>query len=323
MTDSNLSQDEINALLEGSEQNITQEAKVFIQSFENDLSSFKDQLSELIGKPCQISQAKANVSDPDTIFQNTEDNLIEINAAFTGENQGEHNYYLPSSKINVLAGPMIGQEDVEINDTTLSAVSEIFSQMSSQLVNNFSKSNIDLNVAPPQATEKQKTDINLTSPQLSLTYTVTVDEETIDIIETFSLNIPEKIGQLISQNSNQQSTNKTQNNNKNSNTLRSVQFPEFNVDKMNIQEQQNLGLLMDVPMVVTVELGRTKWQLREILTMGEGTIVELEKQAGEPVDVLVNNNLIARGEVVVVEENFSVRITEIISGMEQMLQKTD
>ena len=78
---------------------------------------------------------------------------------------------------------------------------------------------------------------------------------------------------------------------------------------------------MDVPVTLAVELGRTRWQLRDVLTIGEGSIIELDKQAGELVDVLVNNNLIARGEVVVVDENFSVRITEIISSFEQLVQK--
>jgi flagellar motor switch protein FliN/FliY len=75
----------------------------------------------------------------------------------------------------------------------------------------------------------------------------------------------------------------------------------------------NIGLLMDVPLQVTVELGRTKKLIREILDMGPGSVVELDKLAGEPVDVFVNTKLIAKGEVVVIDENFGVRITEIIS----------
>jgi flagellar motor switch protein FliN/FliY len=83
-------------------------------------------------------------------------------------------------------------------------------------------------------------------------------------------------------------------------------------------EQGNIGLLMDVFMEMTVELGRTRKQIREILGFGEGTILELDKLAGEPVDILVNHKLIAKGEVVVIDENFGVRITEIVSPMERM-----
>ncbi|MFO7849211.1 MAG: flagellar motor switch protein FliN, partial [Spirochaetia bacterium] len=74
----------------------------------------------------------------------------------------------------------------------------------------------------------------------------------------------------------------------------------------------------DVYMEMTVELGRTKWLIKDILGMGEGTIVELDKLAGEPVDILVNHKLIAKGEVVVIDENFGVRVTEIVSPMDRV-----
>jgi flagellar motor switch protein FliN/FliY len=83
-------------------------------------------------------------------------------------------------------------------------------------------------------------------------------------------------------------------------------------------ESGNIGLLMDVFMELTVELGRTRKLIREILGIGEGTIIELDKLAGEPVDILVNHKLIAKGEVVVIDENFGVRVTEIVSPMQRM-----
>lgn len=75
----------------------------------------------------------------------------------------------------------------------------------------------------------------------------------------------------------------------------------------------NLDLIMEVPLQITVELGRTLKTVREILALGAGSVVELEKLAGEPVDILVNEKPIARGEVVVIDENFGIRITEIIN----------
>ncbi|UER67467.1 flagellar motor switch protein FliN [Borrelia sp. BU AG58] len=77
-------------------------------------------------------------------------------------------------------------------------------------------------------------------------------------------------------------------------------------------DPSNFGLLMDVSMQVTVELGRTERKIKDILGMSEGTIITLDKLAGEPVDILVNGKVIAKGEVVVIDENFGVRITEII-----------
>ena len=83
-----------------------------------------------------------------------------------------------------------------------------------------------------------------------------------------------------------------------------------------------LDLLMDVQMTLTVELGRTKKYVKDILNLGEGSIIELDKLAGEPVDVLVNGKLIAKGEVVVIDENFGVRITDIVAPPERLQKMT-
>jgi len=82
--------------------------------------------------------------------------------------------------------------------------------------------------------------------------------------------------------------------------------------------ERNIDLLLDIPLEVSVELGRVTMLVREVLEVGTGSIVELQKAAGEPVEVLVNGRLIARGEVVVVEDNFAVRITEILSPIERV-----
>jgi flagellar motor switch protein FliN len=103
--------------------------------------------------------------------------------------------------------------------------------------------------------------------------------------------------------------------------VQSVQFPNL-TPQLSAGEQGNIGLLMDVYMEMTVELGRTKRLIKDILGMGEGTIIELDKLAGEPVDILVNHKLIAKGEVVVIDENFGVRVTEIISPMDRVSEMT-
>jgi flagellar motor switch protein FliN/FliY len=92
-----------------------------------------------------------------------------------------------------------------------------------------------------------------------------------------------------------------------------VQFSSFDVNVPPQASPQNLSMLMDIPLKVTVELGRTKRQIKDILDLSPGSIIELDKLAGEPVDILVNNKLIAKGEVVVIDENFGVRVTDILS----------
>jgi flagellar motor switch protein FliN/FliY len=92
-----------------------------------------------------------------------------------------------------------------------------------------------------------------------------------------------------------------------------VQFSSFDMGVPPQGNPQNLGMLLDIPLKVTVELGRTKKQIKDILDLSPGSIIELDKLAGEPVDILVNNKLIAKGEVVVIDENFGVRVTDILS----------
>ncbi len=95
--------------------------------------------------------------------------------------------------------------------------------------------------------------------------------------------------------------------------IQPASFTPFSTDVNALQTQENISLIKDVPLEVTVELGRTSKAISDILDFAPGTIIELDKIAGEPVDVLVNGKLVAKGEVVVIEENFGVRVTEIIN----------
>ena len=81
---------------------------------------------------------------------------------------------------------------------------------------------------------------------------------------------------------------------------------------------ENLEILMDIPLQISVELGRVKMVVKDVVELGSGSIIEIDKAAGEPVDVLVNGHIVARGEVVVIEDNFGVRITEILSQQDRL-----
>ncbi len=94
--------------------------------------------------------------------------------------------------------------------------------------------------------------------------------------------------------------------------VQNAQFQAFSPDIVAANQKENINLIMDVPLEVTVELGRTTKSIQDILEFSPGTIIELDKIAGEPIDVLVNGKYVARGEVVVIEESFGVRVTEII-----------
>tara|TARA_B100000686_G_scaffold129310_1_gene136456 strand:+ start:162 stop:536 length:375 start_codon:yes stop_codon:yes gene_type:complete len=81
---------------------------------------------------------------------------------------------------------------------------------------------------------------------------------------------------------------------------------------------KNLDLILDIPLTVTVELGRSKMLINDLLQLGQGSVIELTKLKGEPLEVLVNQKLVARGEVVVINEKFGVRLTDIVSPMERV-----
>lgn len=98
---------------------------------------------------------------------------------------------------------------------------------------------------------------------------------------------------------------------------------EGGLKDMNTEAQDSthsLDFILDIPLKVTVELGRTKMSVRDILQLAQGSVVELAKFAGEPLEVLVNDRLVARGEVVTVNEKFGIRLTDIISPMERIEQ---
>ena len=95
-----------------------------------------------------------------------------------------------------------------------------------------------------------------------------------------------------------------------------AQFAPLKQTVLNVSDS-NIGMIMDVPLQVTVELGRTRKLIREILELAPGSVLELDKLAGEPVDILVNGKIVAKGEVVVIDENFGVRITGIVSMQER------
>jgi flagellar motor switch protein FliN/FliY len=97
-------------------------------------------------------------------------------------------------------------------------------------------------------------------------------------------------------------------------------FQELKPGAAGTAGQRDMDFLLDIPLEVTVELGRTRMLIKDLLQLGQGSVVELQKIAGEPMEVLVNNKLVARGEVVVVNEKFGVRLTDIISPTERIQQ---
>ncbi len=96
------------------------------------------------------------------------------------------------------------------------------------------------------------------------------------------------------------------------------EFQQKNQLTQNLPDNKNLDMILDIPLVVTVELGRTKMLINDLLQLGQGSVIELSKLVGEPLEILINEKLVARGEVVVVHEKFGVRLTDIVSPLERI-----
>ncbi len=95
-------------------------------------------------------------------------------------------------------------------------------------------------------------------------------------------------------------------------------FENLNDDAVESDEEINLDVILDVPVDISMEIGRTKISIRNLLKLNQGSVIELDRLAGEPMDVLVNGTLIAHGEVVVVNDKFGIRLTDVISPVERI-----
>jgi flagellar motor switch protein FliN/FliY len=100
------------------------------------------------------------------------------------------------------------------------------------------------------------------------------------------------------------------------------EFEELNEENSTEEEtaSRDIDFLLDIPVEITAQLGSTRMLIKELLQLGQGSVVELEKLAGEPMEILANNRLVARGEVVVVNEKFGIRLTDIISPTDRLTQ---
>lgn len=100
--------------------------------------------------------------------------------------------------------------------------------------------------------------------------------------------------------------------------VKKVEFSSFDESDKTMEPPKNLDFILDIPLTISVELGRTRMVINDMLQLGQGSVIELSKLAGEPLDIFVNNKLMARGEVVLVNDKFGVRLTDIITPVERV-----
>ena len=319
----------------------------------------------LVNTSVSMDQPKVRALRGDQLVGEVDQQMVQISLNYSSGVPGEHLYLLGTDAAIAIAGPMMGQTDIELDDAAVNALQEAVSQIHGPVSTAIGeRASQTVMTAAPEGKQVDKDSLDLPSGMfIAVDYPLTVEGRQYTLHEVFSSDIVQSVvpaqaasgGQPASRPQQQQQQAAPQGGapaggqqdqglagmmggqqgggqdpmagmfgGPASGTqmggnpgVQSVQFPNLQGGGAS-GEQGNISLLMDVYMEMTVELGRTRKLIKEILGMGEGTIIELDKLAGEPVDILVNHKLIAKGEVVVIDENFGVRVTEIVSPMERV-----
>ena len=373
MSDGSLSQDEIDALLQGtggmdldepkpagSDGLMDSQISSLVSTVSSTLDTQGSNFAMLLGKSVTIGAPKASQVPKGDLTSSIGDEGVQIHLDFENGLEGSHGYLMSTETALAIAGPMMGLDGVELDDAAMNALQEAFSNIAGPVITALSDTSGKNVMSSPSEAEQFSTKPAVRGSKfLKLEYPFAI--EGIDsgvLVEYYEVPAVAKmfgsssmaagsdpLSQAMHQSNNAMPDmssfgdlgggmgtmggamgasggGKPSGGGYGGASVQSVQFPSFAQGGGHSSEQGNIGLLMDVYMEMTVELGRTKRLIKDILGMGEGTIIELDKLAGEPVDILVNHKLIARGEVVVIDENFGVRVTEIISPLERMNNMT-
>ncbi|MDR3276795.1 MAG: flagellar motor switch protein FliN [Treponema sp.] len=341
MSDGALSQDEIDALLSGTDAagsgGLSSGAGTNVRPIQDFLAETTEaqsaSLSAQTGATLSLQGPDASNGNRDALLGSLPDQVVAVTCDFNAGFPGEHLFIMAEDTAKRLAALMNKEENPELDDMAMSVIGEVMNQVvGAQITALTNKTgNKTVSAVSPQATRVPKAVVALPGDGFTqAVYSLDLGDGTPhQLWEIYGSQAAQAISQALSPRpvpntgpapGAQSGWNPTPNMGGFPGmgpNVQSVQYPNL-TPQMGPQAQGNIGLIMDVFMDVTVELGRTKKQIKEILGFGEGTIIELDKLAGEAVDILVNHKLIAKGEVVVIDENFGVRITDIISPMERV-----
>jgi flagellar motor switch protein FliN/FliY len=340
MSDGALSQAEIDALLSGAAPSPSGGVAVdtaAIGTFLSDgVGALSSNLSTMTGGSVAFSGPAVSNTDRDGFLAKLPDLVTVVKADFTAGFPGDHIFIMGESTAKGIASLMNKEENIELDDMAMSVLGEVVSQIVGSQITSLTQKTGNKSIVPgsPQAANVPKATAALPAGNFVLAeYGLDLgDGVPQQLWEIYDANVASDISAALKappppkpaaapppsgMNTMGQGMTGFRGMGSPGVNVQPVQYPNL-LSQIGPREQGNIGLLMDVLMEMTVELGRTRKPIKEILSMGEGTIIELDKLAGEPVDILVNSKLIAKGEVVVIDENFGVRVTEIISPLERM-----
>ncbi len=286
-------------------------------------------LSALLGKNVVITNAYVEVKSENAVRNDFGRQYVQVMMDFTGALSGRNLIVFNMNDAGIISSLMMGDDTgappAELSEAHLSTLQEFVNQMLSSCATQFSdRLGRGVGTAPPDvAIASNPSELNLPyGPELvKVTYNIGIE----NLVNSKFYHIMEvSMGSDLARTSMGGGGGMAQH---------AYQAPQQQMRQQPVVSQvgispvkfpplgegvvaavgPNINLLLDVKLALTVELGRTQMLVKDILGLGEGSIIELDKLAGEPVDLLVNGKLIARGEVVVIDENFGVRVTDIVS----------
>lgn len=351
MSDGTLSQDEIDALLQGTDELMTESLgktpdagfgggkSVSAESLsENDKMALGElireigqaqatALSTLTGVTCTFSSPFIDSGQLEALKRDIKGKVLQAKVNLTGAVNGEWVYVVPEKGVLTITNILIGQEDNnEVTDLVKNTFGEVVTQVNASLVSVLSdKLGKQISTGSPSLDFLgDSKDISVSGSQYvaRLNYIFNIqDKGSVKFFAFMTLPLARSIAVAYTSAKNIMASQSAGSGKAQLGGIpvKTVGFEPLSVGVAS-ESMGNIALLLDVPMRVTVELGRTKMTIKEILGLGEGSIIELDKLAGEPVDILVNDKLIAQGEVVVIDENFAVRVTKIVSPMERIFE---
>lgn len=337
MGDGSLSQDEIDALLQGADDIVSgpepsmgfdappsRGGSSFTPGEQNNIKNIVNSAISLVapslsgylgGRNLVFSNPVVEAKPQDAVKNDFRGRYVQVAINYTGSVAGKNLVIFNYRDAGIISSLMMGDETgtppAEITDAHQSTIQEFTNQLISSLATQFSGKVGGGISTTPAVVSIAGSPAELQLPQgelIKLTYDMVIDgvmnSKLYHIIDAGIAGTLGSVGVPQQQSQYQYTTPQTQ--------ISSVRFPQMG-ETITTGGYGDIGLLLDVEMTMTVELGRTTKLVKDILGLGEGSIIELDKLAGEPVDLLVNGKLIARGEVVVIDENFGVRVTDIVS----------
>jgi flagellar motor switch protein FliN/FliY len=320
-----LSQDELDALLKSFTESLPEEDKKMIEAIATlILDPASSALGMIVGRETRIKLAQITQTSLKDFVTKSKEKIVLADAKLSDALQMNLSIAMPASFVLKIADLMMGGSgepaDQNVDEIKLSALTEALNQMlgaSITLLAEKAKGKVSLGkleVKLVDDLEKISTLFNPTELLVCVECQVEMENASSSNLWMFAqLTAIKAVHEKLFPKKKEEEKVKVQ----------PAKFEEFapaetQIPPQTSEIQQKLELLFDVPLKVVVELGRARMTLKQVMDLTIGSLIELDKLTGEPVDVLVNGKLIARGEVVVIDENFGVRITEIVSPKQRL-----